>query len=388
MVALSIPDPAKTESLCEQSNYTLIAAVQQRCALLASQTDERHPVIRKGDRAFAELLKRYNAWIWKQVYSAADLDPDETYSACLAAFDKAIRTFDLSTGYALATYAYQCVRGALTALRRKGAAELKKVKAIGAHLVQSRSAPPPYSEAQEQREQLAAQVYSAIEQLSPRDQQIVLLHGEERLKFTEISERVGSAYDTTRAACRRAKKFILDNLQSQPTLQNPESEPPELNLDAVETPTPSTPKQGWMTLLWQRFKSGVRLLPPNAISTRPSPHLSLTETSNDISTTLSAACDERASPPTQDQHLCDIPQLRCHEVPDLDRGRPGGGLSIAHRAILRLGNLLSGRWRLSPAQGELEIDSQASTLPHRLRTWGLARLGLADRSCPGSRHLL
>ena len=387
MVALYISDTSRIEPLSLQSDYSLIAAVQERCALLESQADERNPAIRKGDRAFAELLKRYTAWIWKQVYSAADLDPDETYSACLEAFDKAIHTFDLSTGYALATHAYQCVRGALTAIRRKVASELKRVQAIGAELVHSYSNPPSYSEVEEQREQLVAQVYSAIEQLSPRDQQIVLLHGEERLKFTEISEHVGTAYDTARAACRRAKKFILENLQTQPTLQTPEPEPPEVNLDVASPAIESSPALDWMGQLWQRFKSGVRFLPPNAISSRPCPHSS-TESSNDISTALSTAIQERSSPQTQAQQLCDSPQFRCDEVSHLASSSLSDFLSLDDRTILRLGDLLSGRWGLSPAQGELEIDSQKATLPGRLRTWGRALLGLADRPCASSRHLL
>ena len=388
MVALYISDTSRIEPLSLQSDYSLIAAVQQRSALLESQVDERNPAIRKGDRAFAELLKRYTAWIWKQVYSAADLDPDETYSACLEAFDKAIHTFDLSTGYALATHAYQCVRGALTAIRRKVAAELKRVQTIGSELVHSYSTPPSYSEVQEQREQLAAQVYSAIKQLSPRDQQIVLLHGEERLKFTEISEHVGTAYDTARAACRRAKKFILENLQTQPTLQTPEPEPPEVNLDVASPAIESSPALDWMGQLWQRFKSGVRFLPPNAISSRPCPHSS-TESSNDISTAaLSTNIQERSSPKTQAQRLRDSPQFHCDEVSHLASSSLGDFLSTAHRTILRLGDLLNGRRGLSSPQGELAIDSKKAAVSDRLRSGSLARLGFADGSRASTRHLL
>lgn len=382
MATLYVSNAPETEQKQGKPDYSLIETVQNRSKLLESGIDERNPAIRQGDRAFAKLLNRYNGWLWKQVYAAADLDPDETYSAALQGFEKAIATFDLSTGYALATHAYHCVRTAITALRRKIKGQLKKAQAVADKLALRVSTAPDYSEAQEQREQTTTRVYELIEQLSPSDQQIVLLHDEAGKKFVEICELVGRTYDAVRAAYRRAIKFILGHLHPQPSPQSAEVEASEVNLDTP--PVESIPEKGWMALLWERFKSGVRFLQPSAISNSPRPSCLPTENSNDLSTKPFTAFDGRSSPQAPDEEeLYQAAEFAPDEVSHLAGCGPGDRIPIAGRTGLHLRNLWRG-WRgLPPAQRELEIHPQKTAQPRHFWARCGVLLGLSDDSRSG-----
>jgi RNA polymerase sigma factor (sigma-70 family) len=124
---------AKSERIPEKTDHSLIQAVQERTKLLKTGTDSNNWAIRLGDRAFSELLKRYNSWIWKQVNSFTGLDLDAAYSSALQGFERAIAKFDLSRGYALTTFATLVVQRSIQSLFRQEQKQAEKVAAAVAN---------------------------------------------------------------------------------------------------------------------------------------------------------------------------------------------------------------------------------------------------------------
>lgn len=209
-----------------------------------------------GDRAFAELLNRYNRWIWKQINSIHKLDPDDAYSAALEGFQKAIATFDLTSGNALASWAYHCVRGALGNLLRKEQGQIARVEKLAAttSLVYEEELRDPYEE--EQLHQSVEKLHGATAQLSQTAQQIVSKR-HEGMKFAAIGAELGKSADAVRMAYNRAIAALGGMLSEQSevedTLQN---KPVELQ---ENEPTFQLPETNWMRHLWERAKSNVRL---------------------------------------------------------------------------------------------------------------------------------
>ncbi|WP_028954575.1 sigma factor [Synechocystis sp. PCC 7509] len=130
-----------------QTEQNLIE-VCQRMLCAPNKEALTHSEKRSGDRAFAELLKRYNRWIWKQINSIPRLDSDDAYSAALEGFQKAIATFNLTTGNALASWAYHCVRGALGTVLRDQLGQAARVEKLAAttSLVYEDELRDPYEE--------------------------------------------------------------------------------------------------------------------------------------------------------------------------------------------------------------------------------------------------
>lgn len=210
---------------------------------------------RLGDRAFAELLGRYNRWIWKQINSISSLDPDDAYSAALEGFQKAIATFNLTSGNALVSWAYHCVRGALGTLLRKEqgqAARVKKLAATNTALVYEQEQIDPYE--QEQLHQSVEKLHGATAQLSETIKQIVIKRNQ-GMKFAAIGAELGKSADAVRMAYNRAIAALTQKL----------SQPPEITLqdkpvELVEyKSTHPTPELDWMRRFWERSKSNVRL---------------------------------------------------------------------------------------------------------------------------------
>ena len=139
--------------------------------------------IREADRAFAELLSRYDRWIWKQVRSkqgrsTPSLDLNDAYSAGLEGFQKAVTTFDLTSGNALVSWAYPLVRGALGAVlykEQRQAARIHKMSAL-ASLTDEDELYDPYE--QEEFYQSVQKLHHATLQLSETTQKIVFMRNE------------------------------------------------------------------------------------------------------------------------------------------------------------------------------------------------------------------
>lgn len=211
---------------------------------------------RLGDRAFAELLKRYNRWIWKQIKSIPRLEPNDAYSAALEGFQKAIATFDLTSGNALASWAYHCVRGALGTVLRKEqgqVARMEKLTASNTALVYEEELQDPDEE--EQLYQSVEKLHGAAAQLSETAQQIVLKRNE-GMKFAAIGAELGKSADATRMAYNRAIAALKLML----------AKPPEFGVVVRVQVTVREKKQStqisktnWMKRLWERSKFIVRL---------------------------------------------------------------------------------------------------------------------------------
>jgi len=170
---------------------------------------------RKADRAFAELLDRYDKWIWKQVNSISSLDLDDAYSAALEGFQKAITTFDLGSGNALVSWAYHCVRSALTTLLRKEQGQTARVNRITAttSLVHEDEINDPYE--QEQFHQSIQKLRQATVQLGETAQQILSMRNE-GMRFADIGAELGKSADATRMAYNRAIAALSKMLTQQP----------------------------------------------------------------------------------------------------------------------------------------------------------------------------
>ena len=237
-----------------QNEQNLIEICQKM--LLAPKKEAlTHSEKRLGDRAFAELLKRYNKWIWKQINSIPRLDPNDAYSAALEGFQKAITTFDLTSGNALASWAYYCVRGALMTVLRKEqgqVARIEKLTASNTALVYEEELQDPYEE--EQLYQCVEKLHGATAQLSETAQQIVLKRNE-GMKFAAIGAELGKSADATRMAYNRAVAALKLMLAKPPEVVE-QAKPIVLQEDQSVLQMPET---SWMRCLWQRSKENVRL---------------------------------------------------------------------------------------------------------------------------------
>lgn len=273
MATLYISEPSKTERFSEKTDHSLIKAVQERSRLLKTGTDEHNPAIRLGNRAFSELIKRYSNWIWKQVHSFTGLDLNESYSAALQGFEKAIAKFDLGCGYAITTFASVVVRRAIQKVLHKEQQQTEKAEmaAVVAPLYHEDAFVDPYE--QEQREQQIEALNLEVKQLKPTPHKIVEMR-ESGMKFKEI----GAVFCKTAAAVRmtfnRAIARLQKRLQPEPTLQTAEVIEPIVTpsewIAEVETTTATAPEpipeQGWMGRLRSRFSKSVRFLDSSATS--------------------------------------------------------------------------------------------------------------------------
>ena len=280
MATIYIPEDSKTERLREKTDESLIEAVQERSRLLKTGTDIRNPAIRLGDRAFAELLNRYQNWLWKQVHLFAELDLDDAYSSALQGFEKAIAKFDLSRGYALVTFANVIVRHAIQKVLHKEQRQDDRAKmaAVVAPLYHEDKFADPYE--LEQHEQQIESLNLEVQQLKPTPQKIVEMR-ESGMKFTEIGALCCRTADAVRMIFNRAFVRLQKRLQPKAqlqiqlelTLQTAEVD----SLATVPAPIPevensiapaseSIPEKGWMGRLWSRFSQNVRFSNSRAIS--------------------------------------------------------------------------------------------------------------------------
>lgn len=240
-----------------QDELTLIEICQR---MLGAPTIEALTQIEKrsSDRAFAELLSRYNRWIWKQIKSIPRLDPDDAYSAALEGFQKAIATFDLTSGNALASWAYHCVRGALATVLRnqqRQAARVEKLKATNTTLVHEDELRDPYEE--EQLHQCVEKLHQASSLLSETAQQIVLKRNE-GMKFRAIGAELGKSADAVRMAYNRAITALGGVLTQQPeSVITTQDQPTVLQEEQLQS-TFQAPENNWMKSLWERCKLNVR----------------------------------------------------------------------------------------------------------------------------------
>lgn len=213
---------------------------------------------RSSDRAFAELLSRYNRWIWKQIKSIPRLDPDDAYSAALEGFQKAIATFDITSGNALATWAYHCVRAALMTVLRKEqgqAARIEKLTDTNTSLLHEDELRDPYEE--EQLHQSVEKLHQATSQLSETAQQIVLKRNE-GMKFRAIGAELGKSADAVRMAYNRAITALGGMLTQQPESVVTTHKPSTVLQEEQSQSTFQVPENNWMRRLWERCKLNVR----------------------------------------------------------------------------------------------------------------------------------
>lgn len=170
---------------------------------------------REANRAFAELLSRYDRWIWKQVNSVPSLDLNDAYSAALEGFQKAVATFDLTSNNALKTWAYELVRGALgiALYKEKGqTARVHKMAAI-APLTHEDEFCDPYE--QEEFYRSVQKLHQATSQLSEITQKIVFMRND-GMNFVAIGAEVGKSADAVRMAYNRAIAALHAMLTQQP----------------------------------------------------------------------------------------------------------------------------------------------------------------------------
>ena len=281
MANVYIPEDSKSERISEKTDHSLIEAVQERSKLIELGCDEHHPTIRQGNRAFAELLNRYQRWLWKQIHPFTELDFNDAYSAALQGFEKAIAKFDLSRGYALVTFANVIVRNAIQKVLRKEKRQDEKAElaAVVAPLYHEDKGVDPYE--QEQHEQQIESLNLEVQQLKPTPQKIVEMR-ESGMKFTEIGALCCRTADAVRMVFNRAFARLQKRLQPEPQMQI-QPQPTLQTAEAVEltasvpapipevenstaTPSESIPEQGWMGRLWSRFSKNVRFSNSRAIS--------------------------------------------------------------------------------------------------------------------------
>lgn len=238
-----------------QTEQNLIE-ICQRMLLAPNEEALTHSEKRLGDRAFAELLERYSRWIWKQINSIPKLDSDDAYSAALEGFQKAIATFDLTSGNALASWAYHCVRGALGTVLRNQLGQIARVKKLAAttSLTCEDELRDPYE--QEQLHQSIEKLHGATEQLSETAQQIVSKRNE-GMKFAAIGAELGKSADAVRMAYNRAIAALNQTLSGQSSVEvTRQYKPVELRENES---TFQTIESDWMKRLWERSKLNVRL---------------------------------------------------------------------------------------------------------------------------------
>lgn len=247
---------ANSTSVISGQNELNLIEICQRMLCAPSKTALTQIEKRSSDRAFAELLSRYNRWIWKQINSISRVDPDDAYSAALEGFQKAIATFDLKSGNALASWAKHCVRGALaTVLRNQQgqAARVEKLKATTT-LVHEDELRDPYEE--EQLHQCVEKLHQASLQLSETAQQIVLKRNQ-GMKFRAIGAELGKSADAVRMAYNRAITALGGMLTQQPESVVVTHKPPTVLQENQSTL--QVPENNWMKSLWERCKLNVRL---------------------------------------------------------------------------------------------------------------------------------
>ncbi len=245
---------ASYSAIAGQTEQNLIEMSQR---MLQSPNKEALTQMEKrlGDRAFAELLGRYNRWIWKQINSIPRLDPDDAYSAALEGFQKAIATFDLTSGNALASWAYHCVRGALGNVLRKEQSQAARVEKLAATslLACEDELQDPYE--QEQLHQSVEKLRGATLRLSETAQQIVSKRNE-GMKFAAIGAELGKSADAVRMAYNRAITALNQMLSQQPECVVISSEPVVIQEKQSAFQVPAT---NWMKQLWERSLVNVRL---------------------------------------------------------------------------------------------------------------------------------
>jgi RNA polymerase sigma factor (sigma-70 family) len=255
MAILYSSESPKTERFSTKTDHSLIEAVQNRSKLLKTGTDRKHPAIRAGERAFAELLMRYDRWLWKQVRRFSGLDLNEAYSYALQGFERAIDKFDLHSDCPLVGFAAVVVRHAIQLLLRREQRHREKVAmaAEAAPLYHEDEFVDPYEN--EQREQSVEALHSEVEQLEVSRQKIVEMR-QSGMKFSEIGAFFSKTADTVRMIYSRAIARLKKHLQPQ--------------IVEVETPTAPasdpTPTADWMGRLWARFCKSVRFSNSSAIS--------------------------------------------------------------------------------------------------------------------------
>jgi RNA polymerase sigma factor (sigma-70 family) len=259
MATLYSSDIPKTERFSTKTDNSLIEAVQNRSKLLKTVTDRHHPIIRAGERAFAELLQRYTRWLWKEVRRFPGLDLNDAYSYALQGFERAIEKFDLHGDCPLVSFAAVVVRRAIQRLLQREQRHRAKV-AMAAEvipLLHEDEWIDPYED--ERREHQIEALHSEVEQLKVSRQRIVEMR-QSGMTFSTIGAFFSKTADAIRMIYNRAIAHLKKYLQPEIPPQIVEAEPPKA---PTSDPTPAT---GWMGQLWSRFCKGVRFSDSGAIS--------------------------------------------------------------------------------------------------------------------------
>ncbi|MBW4550973.1 MAG: sigma-70 family RNA polymerase sigma factor [Aphanocapsa sp. GSE-SYN-MK-11-07L] len=355
---------AITSSLSSQPDSSLIDIYQR--VFCPSPAQPQPLEKRRADRAFAELLSRYDRWLWKQVKGFSTLNADDAYSAALEGFQKAIANFDLRSGHALATWAFTCVRSAIIAVFRQEGSQSKKVTRIAAvtPLVHEDECPDPYE--QEQLHNDLAHLNQAIAKISDSKRQIIEMRNA-GYKYAEIGDRLGKSADAIRMAHRRA----IAALKGMVNPASPQEEP---------RPTPEDAEQNqsqphWMQQLWQRKNLCVRFFHSLRIWKEHHPI---------------------GQPHAYPQKSSDTPprpffRFAAGDDPQLGSGCWDCSLPSAVRRMVDLIGLW-GQWYLvCPITTLLEADTPALSPEAVVRLWDGGGLDTADQSraspCAFLRHL-
>ena len=244
MAVLDISPKPQSERFSEKTDLNLIEMVQERNKLVKSGIDGLSSIIRAGDRALAELFRRYESLLWKEaMFVSNSVDVGDAYAAALKALGNAINKFRIGFSCALVTFALPIVRNAIKKLlndvtKQREKAEKFEVIALPYHedkLIDSYEV--------EQREQQKAALKLEVEQLKPNPQKVVEMR-QAGMSFKDIAAFFGRSPDAIRMVYNRAILRLTKRLSG-------EVKP----IEVEETPVPQA---NWMQRLRTRFLKTVR----------------------------------------------------------------------------------------------------------------------------------
>ena len=204
MAVLDISPKPQSERFSEKTDLNLIEMVQERNKLVKSGIDGLSSIIRAGDRALAELFRRYESLLWKEaMFVSNSVDVGDAYAVALKALGNAINKFRIGFRCALITFALPIVRNAIKKLLNDATKQRKKAEKFEVIAL-------PYHEDKlidsyevEQREQQKAALKSEVEHLKPNPQKVVEMR-QAGMSFKDIAAFFGRSPDAIRMVYNRA----------------------------------------------------------------------------------------------------------------------------------------------------------------------------------------
>ena len=211
---------------------------------MKSGIDGLSSIIRAGDRALAELFRRYEPLIWKEaMFVSNSVDVGDAYAVALKGLGNAINKFKIGFRCALVTFALPIVRNAIKKLLNDATKQRKKAEKfeVIAPLYHEDTLIDSYEV--EQCEQQKAALKSEVKHLKPNPQKVVEMR-QAGMSFKDIAAFFGRSPDAIRMVHNRAILRLTKRLSG-------EVKP----IEVEETPVPQA---NWMQRLRTRFLKTVR----------------------------------------------------------------------------------------------------------------------------------